>query len=101
MSWVWKIQPVDFSLLADWLCMGWANFPGRIQGWEIQTEGQFIVQVCIMTRLASLAPGAGVAVLAGADLGADALAAVHAVRQADGALAVVALVATLATTGCT
>ena len=51
-----------------------------------------------LTRLASLAPGAGVAVLAGADLGADALAAVHAVREADGALAVVAPVAALATT---
>ena len=49
----------------------------------------------------SLTAGAGVAVLAGAHLGADALAAVHAVRQADRILAVVAVVAALTTTFCT
>ena len=49
----------------------------------------------------SLAAGAGEAVLAGADFRADALAAVHAVREADGTLAVVASVTALATTFCT
>ena len=46
--------------------------------------------------LTSLAPGARVAVLARADLRADALPAVHALRQADGALAAVAAVPALA-----
>ena len=49
----------------------------------------------------SLAACAGVAVLAGAHFRADALAAVHAVRQADGTLAVVAVVTALTTTFCT
>ena len=51
--------------------------------------------------LTSLTAGAGVAVLAGAHLGADALAAVHAVREADRILAVVAVVAALTATFCT
>ena len=46
----------------------------------------------------SLTAGAGVAVFAGAHFGADALAAVHAVREAGGVLAAVAVVAALTTT---
>ena len=47
-----------------------------------------------------MAAGARVAVFAGAHFGADALAAVHAVREAGGVLAAVAVVAALTTTFC-
>ena len=57
--------------------------------------------VTLPDEFTSLAARAGVAVLAGAHFRADALAAVHAVRQADGTLAAVAVVTPLTTTFCT